>query len=331
MKILTLVFSLLLLVSCNSNPYASGKTLVSINGKKITDGDLDFLATINPNIARQLSTPFGKKQIVDNLVDQELLYQSSKKEGIDHDPEVKAKIDLYKKVILAQAYVEEAAAKEARKYYDSNPNEFEKLKLSHILIRFGTPKEINEARRQKRKNPNIIIPHPEKEALDLANKVYDLLKNGGNFAKLAKEYSEDIRTKENGGDLGPVSKNEPLLSRVGFQPLLEKAFEMKVGETGGPIKTTIGYHLIIVTAPLEVIPFEEAKNRLVLKTKRDVRTKILAQLKEKHKVQYAPELMIQQQPAIEPSTIDKASDLLPHEHEGGEPHVQPNPEQKPQE
>lgn len=309
MRILSLGFCLLLLASCNSNPYAGGKTLVSINGKKITDGDLEFLSVINPNIARQISTPFGKKQIVDNLVDQELLYQIAKKEGLDHDPKVKAKIDLYKKVILAQAYIEEVTSKEAKKYYDANSKEFEKLKLSHILIRFGTPKEINEARRQKKKNPDIIIPHPEKEALDLASKVYDQLKNGDNFAKLAKKYSEDIRTKENGGDLGPIAKNEPMLSRVGFQPLLEKAFEMKVGEVGGPMKTTIGYHLFTVTSPLEVIPFEEAENRLVLKSKKDARTKILTQLKEKNKIQYAPELMIQQTP----------------------PHLDPQPEQKPQE
>ena len=288
-----LMFGFLFFTSCGSS-VSGGKTLVTINDKKITEGDLNFLSTLNPNIAAQLATPFGKKQILDNLVEQELLYQSAKKAGLERDPKVEAKIDLYKKVILAQSFVENSLDKEALKYYDEHKTDFNQLKLSEMLIRYATPEELRAAR--KVKNPNIA-KHTEQEALALANQIYDKLKAGGDFAKLAKDYSEDPSTKDQGGSLGFVSKEDPKMTRRGYQPLLEKAFEMKVGEFAGPIKTADGYHLITLTAPAEQAPFEEVKNQILFKMRGDARGKILATLKEKNKVVYAEGL----QPAEEPA------------------------------
>ena len=59
-----------------------GKMLVTVNGTTITESDLDFLSTINPRLKMQLNTPFGKKQILDNMVEQELLYQAALKRGL---------------------------------------------------------------------------------------------------------------------------------------------------------------------------------------------------------------------------------------------------------
>ncbi len=101
---------LLLLASCvvvfSACSGKGGKTLVSINSKDITEGDLDFLGTINPRIQAQIATPFGKKQILDNLVEQELLYQAAMKKGLQRDSKVRAKIDLYKRVIISQSLLE---------------------------------------------------------------------------------------------------------------------------------------------------------------------------------------------------------------------------------
>ncbi|OGQ04443.1 MAG: hypothetical protein A2W61_08625 [Deltaproteobacteria bacterium RIFCSPLOWO2_01_44_7] len=274
---------------CDGSSMSSGKTLVDINGKKITEGDLEFLSTLNPNIAAQLSTPFGKKQILDNLVEQELLYQASRKEGLEHDPKVQAKVDLYKKVILAQAFVEANSIKEAKKYYEEHKNEFEQLKMSHIMIRYATPQEIKAAK--KAKNP-AMAKHTEQEALKIANEILDKLNKGGEFIKVVKEVSEDLTTKEQGGDLGFASKEDPVLTRRGFSPLIEKAFTMKVGEIAGPIKTASGYHLVTLTSPAQLAPFEEVKNQVLFKTRGDVRGKILTELKGSNKVVFAKELEV---------------------------------------
>lgn len=285
-------------MACGGSAVSSGKTLVDVNGEKITEGHLEFLSGMNPALAYQISTPAGKKQILDNLVEQELFYQAAKKEGIHRDPKVQAKIDLYRKVILAQAFVEAQGEKEAKKYYEEHKNEFEKLKLSHIMIHFATPEETKAAAKAKKVQSPL---RSEQEALKLANKIDDQLKNGGKFEALAKQYSDDASTKEEGGNLGELSRNDPRLARRGLQPLLDKAFEMKVGEIAGPIKTEIGYHILTLTSPAEQAPFEAVKDQLLFKTRGEVRGKLLEELKQKGKIAYAAELQPKKEPPVQPN------------------------------
>lgn len=272
---LTIIFNL---IGCGGSP--KGETLVIVGGSKITQADLDMLAIINPRLKAQMTSEFGKKKILDNLVEQEIFYQASVNEGFDKKPEVKDKIDIYKKVIIAQAYMDEKMKEEAKNYYDAHKNEFEKLKLSHIYIKFGDEKD------KKGKNQQV---RSEKDALDIANKAKKRIEAGEDFAVVAGEMSDDTMTSKRGGDLGFASKDEARLTRRGFGPVLEKAFTMKVGEVEGPIKTEEGYHIVTVTQGSEVQPFEEAEQAIMFKTKAESKNKIMADLKEKFKIKYETE------------------------------------------
>lgn len=290
-----IIFCLAILLSCHLAILLScggkgGKTLVTINGKAITTGDLDFLGTINPRIKMQIDSPFGKKQILDNLVEQELLYQAATRKGIQRSSDVQAKIDLYKKVIISQSYVEAEIEKKAKEYYEKNKGEFEKLQLAHIEIKYADAKD-------EKKDPKAHPKKPEKDkvtrtraaALELANKIKTRIDAGEDFATVAKEASEDAISKNNGGDLGLASKGEPRLERRGWGPLLEKAFTMQVGEKAGPIETKDGYHIITVTKGVEPQLFDEAKQAIIFKIQGDERTKLLADLKKNSKVVFAEE------------------------------------------
>jgi len=259
----------------------SGKVLVEINGDEITEGDLDFLGEINPRIQRQLERPDGRQKILENLVEQDLFYQAAMKEGLNRDALVKAKVDLYRKIIIAQALVEQKIDEAAKKYYDEHQNEFQKLKMSQIEIKFATPEEMKKAKGKK--------VHTEQEALKIANEVKAKIDGGMSFEEAAKEYSEDPMTRARGGNMGLVSKSEGMLVARGFQPLLEKAFEMKVGEVAGPIKTSNGYYIITVTQGVELEPYENAKPSIVMRVKSPARTQLLAELKKDSKIVYPEE------------------------------------------
>lgn len=87
-----------------------------------------------------------------------------------------------------------------------------------------------------------------------AEQVKSELENGGDFAKLAEENSQDPGSKDKGGDLGCQAKG-------GFAPEFDKAaFGAKEGEIVGPVKTDFGYHLIEVTEiqPEHEMSLEEA-------------------------------------------------------------------------
>ncbi len=74
-----------------------------------------------------------------------------------------------------------------------------------------------------------------------AMKLYQELKNGADFQKLAREYSRDPGSAQNGGDLGWFAKGMMV-------PDFEKvAFSAKVGVIQQPIETQFGFHIILVT------------------------------------------------------------------------------------
>lgn len=263
---------------------SSGKVLVDINGDKITEGDLNFLGDVNPRLKAQISNPAGQKRILDNLVEQEVLYQQAVKEGLNRDSKVKAKIDLYRKVIIAQSLVDSEIEKAAKKYYDTNAEEFKKLKLSQIMVKYASPEEMKNAK----KNPKEKL-HGEEEALKIANELKAKIDKGEAFDKVAAEGSEDVATKSRGGDLGLVSKNDNRLTSRGMGPILEKAYEMKVGEVAGPIKTSKGYHIITVTRGVEPESFDEAKEAIMFKVRGDARNDLMAKLKKESKIAYPEE------------------------------------------
>lgn len=94
----------------------------------------------------------------------------------------------------------------------------EEVKASHILIKFGADSAA---------------------ALAKINEIMDKAKKG-DFATLAKEFSQDPGSGSNGGDLGFFKKGQMV------KEFDEAAFGAKIGELVGPIKTSYGYHIIKV-------------------------------------------------------------------------------------
>jgi parvulin-like peptidyl-prolyl isomerase len=72
-----------------------------------------------------------------------------------------------------------------------------------------------------------------------ANDILARLKAGEDFATLAQALSEDETTRDNGGDLGWFTQEELLVPE-----LAQAAFALQPGQTGGPIATELGYHIV---------------------------------------------------------------------------------------
>jgi parvulin-like peptidyl-prolyl isomerase len=80
-----------------------------------------------------------------------------------------------------------------------------------------------------------------KDQKEKAEDVKQQLENGGDFAKLAKENSQDPGSAAQGGDLGCLGKGETV-------PEFEQAaFGAERGEIVGPVQTEFGYHILQVT------------------------------------------------------------------------------------
>lgn len=78
------------------------------------------------------------------------------------------------------------------------------------------------------------------EAEARANEVLQKVKDGGDFAELAREYSVDPSSAENGGDLGEFGRG------IMVSEFEEAAFALKAGEVSGLVRSQFGWHIIKV-------------------------------------------------------------------------------------
>lgn len=204
-------------------------------------------------------------RLVDSIIQEELLSQEAKKQSLKIDEsELKNNVDQWKNSITkdttAKEYYEKngiteevvtdifkeqmnISALEANytknnpvtqaeidKYYNEHKSEYTnaQVKASHIII----------------KTQNDDGTEMSQDKVDSAKKqideIYKKIKAGEDFAKLAKQYSQDA-SKDAGGDLGFFSKGQMV------KEFEEVAFSMKVGEVSEPFKTKYGYHVVKLT------------------------------------------------------------------------------------
>lgn len=252
-------FGLLIAVGCKGGAMKSGETLAIVNGEKITQGDIDMmLETLPPRARTFYQTPQAKKQILDSMVTNELLYQAAVKRGIDRKPAVEhqvenAKRSVYAKFLLDQVTEERTNDEAVKKKFDTDKDTYGKpeVKASHILVK------------------------EEKLAKDIAKRA----KKGEDFAKLAEKYSEDPSNKTRGGDLGWFSADRMV------PPFSEAAFKLKKGEISEPVKTQFGWHVIKLDDRRESQPFDDVKERVKADLTRTVRTDFINELKSGAKIE----------------------------------------------
>lgn len=146
----------------------------------------------------------------------------------------------------------------------------EKVKAKHILIKVD--KTATQEDIQKK--------------TDLANEIYNKLLKGSDFDSLAKEYSEDTNTKDNGGDLGEVSKGTK------GDTWDNVVFSLNKGTFSKPFETDEGYEIVYVydKIPAVTATFESVKDEIIktLETnkKNETRTKWLNERKTEYGVKY---------------------------------------------
>lgn len=262
------------------------KVAASVNGQKIYEDDL------TPYIHRELRKfkKFSpkrdtsvlenrlKKKALDKVISQKLLTQESRKMEIkDIDKKVQDKIselkgkykdeEHYKKMLKGKNLTEERMREniknniylteylkkqgildpeipeeDIKKYYDSNKKSFkrkESVEVSHILI----------------KGDQGASPEEKEKARKKAEKIRREIREGKDFAGMAKEHSDD-GTAPGGGNLGFLNK--------GYMPreFDNAAFALEKGKISDIVETKHGYHIIKVTdkKPAGITPYEDVRD-----------------------------------------------------------------------
>jgi len=235
----------------------SNEVLAQVGDRTITVGEFaDRLASQSPYLRARFESPERRKEFLDNLVRFELLVYEAKRRGYADKPEIlrarrNAMIQqLVKKEVDEPLEAAEITDDDVQAVYDANPKEFDRpaeVRASEIFIkdRAQAAKVLAEAKKT-----------------DLAG-----------FRRLARERSEDEKTKDSSGDLQFFQANAE-----GPPPaaVRDAAFSLdKVGavypdlvEEGG------GYHIVMLTGK------RAALNRTYEQAKRAIRHKLTRERKD---------------------------------------------------
>ncbi len=164
-----------------------------------------------------------KDDILNQLIEEKIIKKEAAKMNIKVN---KTEVDEeYKKLVDANG--EDTLKNQIKNYYNWDVSEF-KQKIASMLLR----KKLEDKVKQ---DDNL-----NKDKKAKAEEILKRIKNGEDFATVAKESSEDP-SGANGGSLGTISKGQ-------LTPELDdKAFSLNPGETSDVIKTIYGYHIIKVT------------------------------------------------------------------------------------
>jgi peptidyl-prolyl cis-trans isomerase D len=187
--------------------------------------------------------------------------------------------------LSAEKYASQAVPDDAalKTYYDAHKSDYmtpETVDLHYVeisLAQLGSRVNVDDAQlkayydEQKAKTPELFV-QPEQRRVShilfpVANpkddaavkaKAEEILKRaqaGEDFSKLAKEFSQDPGSAQQGGDLGWSER------KAWVPPFADAAFSMKVDEIRGPVKTQFGYHILKLAGiqPTAVKTFEQSK------------------------------------------------------------------------
>lgn len=152
--------------------------------------------------------------------------------------------------VEAQVTITDEAAKA---FYEKNLERFtekETRRASHILVKFNRDAKPEEKAKAKAKAEKLLA---------------QVRANKADFAKLAKENSDDPGSGSLGGDLGFFEPSGMV------KPFADASFKLEKDQISDLVETEFGYHIILLTdiKPKKVKSFEEAKAEVVADVRRE--------------------------------------------------------------
>lgn len=217
--------------------------LATFEGGQLTQAEVEaFLSSMNERQRTRFKTEEGRKDMLERLALNKVLAADAEAQGIGTSTQDQIAMRQSQENYLVNRLMKDlrdsaGGDEAARLYYDEHIEEYKKEQISCRHIQIKDEEKARSAR---------------KRAMD-----------GEDFDALAKELSEDRRSKINGGDLGWFGRGR-------MTPEFEEvAFALEPGEISELVKSRFGWHVIKKEGARTEIPFEEVQKRITRKIERE--------------------------------------------------------------
>jgi peptidyl-prolyl cis-trans isomerase C len=259
---------------------AQERVIAKVNGKMITDSDMKLAEVEIGSDLGSLPEATKRRVLIEFLIENQLFADAAEGQNLGTGQGFDGRTGYWRRRALRDAYFDKSVREtiseaQARRFYDSEVGSLkleEELRARHILV----------------------------DSKDKAREIYEKLAHGSDFAQLAKQYSKDPGSKDQGGELGVFGRGQMVPQ---FE---EAAFRLRKGEISEPFETQFGWHIVRIddrrqrSAP----PFETVKERVVASMIHRKAQQVAADLRGKAQIEYIdPELkrsMESERPGVRP-------------------------------
>ena len=236
------------------------KIVATVDGKPIFLSEIIGMAQRLPEQYRKMSLEAVYPSLLTRAIDSKLVTLEGRRAGFSKDPDVKKRLldvedQIISEIFLTKTIGSQVTEEALQKIYSETKSEMasgDQIKARHILL------------------------DSEEKAMEIIKK----LQAGGEFAKLASEYSTGP-SAASGGDLGWFGEGQmvPEFSKA--------AFTLNPGDiVTRPVKTQFGWHIILVEDRKVSAPpsFDEAKEQLASTMSQKLLKELIETLRTKAKI-----------------------------------------------
>lgn len=227
--------------------------VLTIGDRHITAAEYEqIVKAIVPAQVQPLALGPAKRAYAQKIAELIVLSAEAERQKLDQQPATLDQLELQRRTTLSvhefQKIQTDVPVTDAQvqAFYDANHSLYTTLHVRHILVRVKG--SITPAKPGK---PELT----DAEALEKAKAIRQRLVAGEDFAKVAKEESDDS-SADKGGDIGEIGHGRTV-------PQFETAaFDLKPGDLSEPVRTPFGYHIIQVESR-SVKPLAEVKEDIL--------------------------------------------------------------------
>lgn len=240
-----LLFAALLFAASAANAQTKDDPVImTVNGQPVLRSEFEY--SFNKNNSDGVIDKKNVAEYVDLFINYKLKVEAAKEARLDTTTSFREEFVSYRDQQIRPTFITDADVEaEAKKIYDETAHRIDSMggmmKPAHILLMLG----------QK------ATDEQQKTAKTRIDSIAKALKNGADFADLARRLSDDKNTAVNGGELPWVTKGQ-------LVPDFEKAaFALKVGEVSEPVQTPYGYHIIKMIDKGGFFPYDSVRTDIL--------------------------------------------------------------------
>lgn len=217
--------------------------VMTVNGQPVLRSEFEY--SYNKNNSEGVIDKKTVEEYVDLFLNYKLKVAAALDEKYDTLTSFKEEFAQYRDQQVLPAMVTDAdMLKEAHNIYDNTVKQIGPdglVQVAHILLRLD-----QKATQEQQNAAKVRI-----------DSIYNALKNGADFAELAKKVSQDPGSGRQGGLLPFVQRGQLV------KEFEDVAFALKDGEMSGIVQSPYGYHIILRKGHKMLEPFEEHRESIL--------------------------------------------------------------------